>query len=65
MTEPLDVNLNLIRGELDDLLGLEEGLTDWEIGFLQSLADRLELRPLPLSDKQIGVLHRMWDKHFQ
>lgn len=65
MTQMLDVDMNLIRGELDDLLGLEEGLTGWEMCFLDGLDDRLESGPLPLSDKQTEVLHRLWSEHFQ
>ena len=65
MTEPLDVNLNLVRGMLNDLLDLEDDLMDREINFLDSIHDRLESGPLRLSDQQIAMLYKLWSEHFQ
>ncbi len=52
----------IIQGELDDLLALEEGLSDWEIGFIDSINDRLE-RGDVLTERQTSKLHEIWDRH--
>ena len=58
-----DLNINFVRGEIDDLLRLEEGLNDWEVAFIESLSQRLETGPLPLTDRQISKLDEIWDRH--
>ena len=45
---------------LEDLLELEEGLSDWEIEFIESL-DRL--RGFAFSEKQISRLEEIWFEH--
>lgn len=58
----IDVDLNFVRGEIDDLLAVESGLTDWEVGFIESVSRRVENGRLPLTDKQAATLHRIWDR---
>ncbi len=49
------------QGELDDLLKLETGLTDWEVKFVERL-DVCRGCDIPPSDGQIEKLHQMWDE---
>ena len=49
----------LARGELDDLLGVEAGLTAWELDFLDSLDQQ---RGGTWTARQIGKVHRIWDR---
>lgn len=44
---------------LDDLLDLESGLTEWELGFIESLD---KWRGRDLSEKQEATLQRIADK---
>lgn len=44
---------------LDDLLAAEEGLTDWEVRFIESLDKQ---RDFPFSDKQIATLKKICDE---
>jgi len=60
--EWFDVDLRLVRGELDDLLALDEGLTDRELDFIETLDRRVEEGPLPLTDRQVATLHGLWDR---
>ena len=57
MTETSDITI--VEGEVMDLLDLEEGLSDWEVKFIESVAGQLVDRPM--TDKQIAVVHRIWD----
>lgn len=59
----VDVSMNFVRGEIGDLLALEEGLTPWEVDFIESISQRLENGPLPLTEKQITKIHELWDRH--
>jgi hypothetical protein len=49
-----------LRCELEDLLGLESGLTDWEVEFIESLS-RWEG---DFTDRQAAALERTWNKYF-
>ena len=46
--------------QLDDLLELEEGLTDWEVGFIESLSHQRERPDWKPSQKQAATLERIW-----
>lgn len=46
---------------LDALLDLEEGLTDWEVDFIESLSKR---KDRDLTDRQHGCLRQLYEKHF-
>jgi len=46
---------------IDDCEDRESRLTEWEIGFLESVRTRIEAA-LPLSSKQTEVLYRIWDR---
>jgi hypothetical protein len=45
---------------IDDCEDRESRLTEWEIGFLESVRTRVEAA-LPLSSKQTEVLDRIWN----
>lgn len=49
---------------LDELLNVEDGLTEWEVNFIDDLDKRRRLRggKLILSPKQIETLEGIWDK---
>jgi len=49
-----------LRDMLKDLLNLEEGLGDWEMGFTENLS-RWEG---DFTDAQTAALERTWNKHF-
>ena len=49
------------QGELDDLLGLESGLTKWEIEFVESVEQRRKFGR-PVTAGQIAKIHQVWDK---
>ena len=53
--------LELCRGEIADLLDLEDGLSDWELRFIQSVGNQAEERG-SLSEKQAAIVHKVWDK---
>lgn len=55
-------DLILARGELDDLLALDEGLTDWEVEFLESIATRFADAPMTITLGQVRKLHHIWDE---
>ena len=40
---------------------LEYDLSEWEVGFVNSVAPRIA-QGLPLSDKQMSTLSKIWDK---
>ena len=49
------------QGELDDLLALEEGLTGWEVEFVESVEKRRQ-DGRDLTDGQIAKIHQIWDR---
>jgi len=49
----------IAAGELDDLLGVESGLTGWEVEFVEDLHKRRGRR---FSRRQIDKLHQIWDR---
>ena len=59
--DSIDVDRRFVEGELEDLLALESGLTDWEVEFIESLDARLRDGP-DLTARQIGKLHKIWDR---
>jgi len=52
-------DLEIVEGELDDLIGLEEGLTDWEVEFLESVNRQFEIEGR-VTQKQADKLHEIW-----
>lgn len=55
-------DLIVARGELDDLLALEEGLTDWEVEFVESMATRFANAAMTITDGQARKLHQIWER---
>ena len=53
---------DVAAGELSDLLDVDHGLDDWELGFIESINKRIE-GGRPLSVGQVSKLHKTWDKH--
>jgi len=61
------------KEELKDLLNVESGLSDWEMEFVESVADStligriqrrtLEVHYLNPTAKQEKKIHELWDKH--
>jgi len=49
--------------ELDDLLNTEDGLTDWEVEFIESLNKQRE-EHRAFTDRQIAKLHQVWDERY-
>ncbi|HUT58065.1 MAG TPA: hypothetical protein VNA25_09480 [Phycisphaerae bacterium] len=49
------------RGELDDLLEVESGLSNWEVEFIETV-DANRPAGKPPSDKQIAKIHEIWDR---
>lgn len=56
------VDLIMARGELDDLLALDEGLSDWEVAFIESIATRFANAPMTFTENQVAKLHQVWDR---
>jgi hypothetical protein len=48
---------------LQELLDLEEGLTPWELEFIENLSHRE--KPMNLSEKQREKLVKLWERHCQ
>jgi len=48
-----------MRPMIAELLDIEEGMSDWEIDFIESL-DKWNYDFTP---KQVAVLERIWNKH--
>ena len=46
------------NAHLADLMELEEGLTVWEITFIESV----EAQQYPLTERQIEVIYRIYDR---
>ena len=51
--------------QLNAMLGTSD-LTDWEQGFVRNVAGKFtSAKPSAvLTDKQIEIIERIWDKHF-
>lgn len=47
---------------IEDLLGVDEGLTEWEVEFIESMGRRLEERR-GFSDKEKAKIEELYDKH--
>ena len=54
--------IEMAQGELDDLVVVGYGLTQWEVNFIESLVVQIEDGRV-LTAKQIGKVHELWDKH--
>ena len=52
---------NFTSGEISDLLRLEEGLSGWEVEFLESVWKWILAGGTP-SDKQTAKVHQIWDR---
>lgn len=59
MTEPTPAGDITPRDMVDDILNLEEGLTEWEIDFTERVDERLRFNK-PLNANQ---LHRLTEIH--
>lgn len=46
---------------IEDCEKRESRLTEWEVGFVDSIRNRLE-QEKPLSQKQIETLENLWDR---
>lgn len=46
------------NAHLGDLMKLEEGLTAWEITFIESL----HAQEFPLTERQIDVIYKLYDR---
>jgi len=51
-----------LPGEIDDLLKLENGLSEWEVNFIDSIAKQLRVHG-GTTDKQAVKVHEVWDRH--
>ena len=57
--------LTLCSDEVDDLLALEDGLTDWEVGFVQRMREEIDARRMigdSLTPSQAAKIHEIWDR---
>jgi len=52
----------LLKGEITDLLNVDNGLSDWTVGFIDSINQRQE-SGLGLTVKQAAKVHELWDRH--
>ncbi len=53
-------------GLLDDLLDVEDGLSEWEVKFVDDIDKRRQAdsdRPRMLTPKQAAKLQEIWEKH--
>lgn len=50
------------KRRIDKLCAIGEGLTEWEVGFVEGVADRFE-RDGYLSDKQWTIIDGILEKH--
>jgi len=50
------------QDELRDLLEVEEGLTDWEVNFIESMENHRR-RGEDASERQKFKVGQLWDKH--
>lgn len=55
MKSPRDI----IKQWIDDVNTLGKNLTEWELGFMETVTDRVE-RLLPISEKQEEILERIY-----
>lgn len=65
MSDPdnaFDVDRKFVDGEINDLLDLEDGLSDWELTFIESVNDQLDHGAV-LTEKQTAKLHQIWARH--
>jgi hypothetical protein len=62
MARMTKMNLIMAKGELDDLLALDEGLSDWEVEFIESIATRFANAPMTITNRQDAKLHEIWDR---
>lgn len=51
-----------LSGEVQDLLDVGDGLSAWEINFIESMSKKLEDNQW-LSDKMIDKIREIWDEH--
>ena len=47
---------------LKDCLKVEDGLSDWDVEFLESLGHRADNPAWEPSDKQADILKRIWEE---
>lgn len=48
--------------QIEDCMARDNRMTEWEQNFVQSLSEQLERSDGGLSQKQIDVLDRVWEK---
>jgi hypothetical protein len=59
------VSMNTKIEQLRAMLGTRD-LTDWEQGFVRNVADKFTAAQSSagLTERQIEIIDRIWDKHF-
>ena len=55
---------SVVDGEINDLLELEDGLTEWELDFIESVAQKRDSMIL-LTEKQEEKLHQIWTVRYK
>lgn len=60
--DTLEVTRRFVEVEINDLLEMEEGLSPWEVEFVESVSHQFNDGP-DLTDKQVAKLHEIWDLH--
>jgi len=56
------VDLAFAWEELNDLLALDEGLSDWEVEFVESMSQRFADGHLSITGGQARKLHQIWER---
>ncbi len=54
-------DLDILRGELQDLMDLEEGMTGWEVEFVESMFSDFQAGRW-ITRKQTEKIHQIWDR---
>ena len=51
-----------LQGELDDLLELESGLDDYELKFVEDMAEKVKKKGIEkLTPGQVTFMRKLWD----
>lgn len=51
-----------LRGQLEDLCDLDEGLSDWEVQFVEDLVDHFEMND-GCTRKQADKIDELYERH--
>lgn len=57
----MDADPKYVRALIDELCEIDDGLTPWEIKFVESIAALVIDRGVSLSEKQIAIAERIRD----